>query len=143
MALVFGESNDHGRSRPCVRCLFRVRALQLNERRLQPFNLRFQLNDLRLELIPLIPILVDAFGARPIAAQVASGQLGHRQLPSTQHAVGLLLVPSFEAGLRLAPFAMHVPLACGQTPEKLWLRGLCRLCSAALRWMCSSVWTHV
>ena len=72
-----------------------------------------------------------------------SRRLGHRQLPSTQHALGLLLVPSFEAGLRLAPFAMHVPLACQQTPEKLWLRGLCRLCSAALRRMCSSVWTHV
>ena len=43
-----------------------------------------------------------------------SRRLGHRQLPSTQHALGLLLVPSFEAGLRLAPFAMHVPLACGQ-----------------------------
>jgi len=35
----------------------------------------------------------------------------HRQPPFMQHAVGLLLVRGFEAGLLVAPSAMHVPQA--------------------------------
>ena len=49
--LVFGESNDDGMPKPCLRCLFRVLALQLNDLRLQPFDFRLQLNDIRLELL--------------------------------------------------------------------------------------------
>ena len=57
--LVFGESNDDGRSRPCLRCLFRVLVLQLNDLRLQPLDLRLQLNDLRLQLLDLQLQIVD------------------------------------------------------------------------------------